>query len=194
VRAASLSLAALLALVLPGCGNTLQTSLISHSTLETMIIAPSPVYWLGASFHGLAITEASRDPSGAFTLEYGNCLQGGQGICDPPLRIVTSPDNSFLPGGSTRSRPASIRGVPALVAQAGRTVVLPTAGVVLDIYGSNATLAAAAARTAVPINEPAEPGGELPAPAPNTGFDVTPLPSQVPAPLRALGAHTHQHL
>ncbi len=36
-------------------------------------------------------------------------MQGGQGYCVPPLRIVTSPDNSFLPGGSL---PRAARGDP----------------------------------------------------------------------------------
>ncbi len=126
-----------------------------------MIAAPFPVYWLGGSFEGMPIGEATYDPSGSYSLQYGNCLEGGQGTCVPPLRIVTSPDNSFLPGGSTPSRRARIRGVDALLAQAGRTIVIATAGVVVDIYATNARAAAAAARTAVPINELGAPEAPL---------------------------------
>jgi hypothetical protein len=149
-------------------------------------VAPFPVYWLGGSFDGMAVSEATHDPSGAYTVQYGNCLQGGQGTCVPPLRVVTSPDNSFLPGGSTPSRAASIRGVRALLAQGGATIVMPTAGVVVDIYATDARTAAAAASTVVPINEIAMPEAPLPAPLPNTGFGETPLPSQLPRPLRPL--------
>jgi hypothetical protein len=57
----------------------------------------------------------------------------------------------------------------------------------VDIFASNARLAAAAARTAVAIGEPAVPESPLPAALPNTGFDEAPLPSQVPVPLRPVG-------
>jgi len=185
VRLAALPSALLCALTLAACGNTLQSRPISHSALESLIVSPHPVYWAGASFNGLAIIEATHDPGGAASLEYGNCLVGGQGVCVPPLRIITSPDNSFLPGGSTPSRPLAIRGVPAVLTQAGRTITIPTGGVVVDIYASTRRIARAAAQTIVPINEAGAPEAALPAPLPNTGFAETPLPSQVPSPLRA---------
>jgi hypothetical protein len=193
VRPFALLLAPLCALVLGACGDTLQTRPIAAGALESLVVSPTPAYWVGSSFRGLGITEATHDPSGALSVQYGDCLQGGQGICNPPLRIVTSPDNSFLPGGAAPSTLASIRGVPALLARAGRTIVMQTGGVVLDIYGSTAQLARAAAQTAVPIDEVGVPGGQLPAPLPNTGFGDAPLPSQMPSPLRALarGSRTH---
>ncbi len=193
MRLIVLPLAALCALALVACGDTLQTSPISHSSLESLIVSPHPVYWAGAAFNGLAITETTRDPGGAASLEYGNCLEGGQGVCVPPLRIVTSPDNSFLPGGAAPSRPTSIRGVPAVLTQAGTTITIPTGGVVVDIYAATAKLARAAAQAVVPINEAGVPEGALPPPQPNTGFAQTPLPSQVPSPLRAPGQQSPRH-
>jgi hypothetical protein len=178
--------AVLCAAALCSCANTVQDRPIPHNLLEGLIVAPFPVYWLGGSFEGMAIGETTHDPSGSFSVQYGNCLAGGQGTCVPPLRIVTSPDNSFLPGGSTPSRQTRIRGVRALVAQAGKTVILATGGVVVDIYATSAQTAAAAARTAVPINALGAPAAPLPAALANTGFGETPLPSQVPAPLRPL--------
>jgi len=171
------------ALTLAGCGDTLQTQPIPHNTLETLLVAPYPVYWLGRTFHGLALSEATHDPSGAFSVQYGPCTQGGQGTCLPPVRVVTSPDNSFLPGSPALRRTVPVRGVTGLVTRDGHTVVLPTGGVVVGIYALNAALAAAAAQTVVPINDLGSPGGPLPAPLPDTGFAHTPLPSQVPAPL-----------
>ena len=47
---------------------------------------------------------ARTTPAARSRVQYGDCLQGGQGTCVPPLRIVTSPDNSFLPGGSAPQR------------------------------------------------------------------------------------------
>src|SRR5207248_6453715 len=98
------ALAVLAAPALVACGDTLQAQPIAHNTLETLLVAPYPVYWLGRSFKDLQITEASHDPGGAFSVQYGNCVEGGQGTCVPPLRVVTSPDNSFLPVGGAAHR------------------------------------------------------------------------------------------
>lgn len=186
VRLAAALLAAVCAGALGGCGNTLQDKPIPHNILESLLVNQFPVYWLGASFHGLAVTEASGDPSGGFSVQYGDCLEGGQGTCVAPLRVITSADNSFLPGEAAPSRRTVIRGVPALVAEAGRTIVLPTGPVVVDIYARDSGLAQAAARTVVPLNEPGAPYAPLPAPRPDTGYGSTPLPSQEPPPLRLL--------
>ena len=186
MRIAGITLAGLCALALGACGDTLQARPISHSILEGLIMAPYPVYWLGGSFHGMAITEATHDPSGSYSVQYGNCLEGGQDVCVPPLRVVTSPDNSFLPGGLSATRATSLRGVSALLAEAGRTVIIPTAGVVVDIYARDPRMARAAAQTVVPINAVGAPEATLPARLPNTGFANTPLPSQMPSSLRPL--------
>jgi hypothetical protein len=174
------------ALAFGACGDTLQDRPIAHNALESLIVAPYPVYWLGGSFEGLQITDASHDPSGAFSVQYGDCVVGGQSTCVTPVTVITSPDNSFVAGGSSPQRTASLRGVQAVLAQRGRTIAIATGGVVVSVYADSARLAAAAARTIVPINEVGEPGAPLPARLPDTGFASTPLPSQVPSPLRAL--------
>jgi hypothetical protein len=168
------------------CGDTVQHQPIPHNILEGLIVAPQPVYWLGGSFQGMAISEATHDPGGAYSVQYGNCLQGGQGTCVPPLRVVSSPDNSFLPGGSVSSRAITVRGLPARLAQRGRTIVIPTGSVVVDVYASNARMAGAAAARMVPINEPGAPEAALPVRLPDSGFADRPLPSQVPSPLQPL--------
>ena len=182
-----LAITAACALALGGCGDTLQVRPISHHVLEGLIAAPYPVYWLGDSFRGLRISEATHDPSGAYTVQYGNCLEGGQGTCTPPLRIVTSPDNSFMPGSTVAHRSHSVRGVGASALEAGRTLVIATGPVVVSIYASGPSLANAAAQAAVPINVPASPGEALPVRAPETGFASAPLPSQLPANVRPPG-------
>jgi hypothetical protein len=184
VRLCATSLAVLCALSLTACSDTVQQRPIPHNLLEGLIVAPHPVYWLGGSFHGMALTEAKRDPSGAYSVEYGNCLQGGQGTCVPPLRVVSSPDNSFLPTGDAQTKASSVRSRPATLLQGGRTLIVATAGIVVDIYASRAPMAAAAARRMVPINAPGNPGEPLPARLPDSGFNRQPLPSQVPSPLR----------
>lgn len=187
-RARSLAaLATLGALALGGCGNALQDQPIGHNILEDVLLAPHPVYWVGGSFEGFAITEVADDPGGATSIQYGDCLEGGQGSCVPPLRVVTSPDNSFLPGGAFADlRAERVRGVVSAVAQGGDTVEIPTGSVVVDIYARAPRVAAAAAQTVVPINAVGEPRAPLPATLPDTGFGETPLSSQMPPPLRAL--------
>ncbi len=177
------------ALCLGACGNTLQDQPIPHNSLESMLLAPYPVYWLGGAFHGLQITEASHDPGGAFTVQYGNCLEGGQSTCVPPLKVITSPDNGFVPGegSSTPRTQTTVRGVRGYIAAGGQAISIPTGGVILDIYAHTPALALAAAQTAVPINSPGAPGGPLAGALPDTGFGERPLPSQTPSPLRALG-------
>jgi hypothetical protein len=187
VRLSIAILAASCAALLGGCGDTLQVKPIPHNILEGMIAAPYPVYWLGGSFQKLQITEAAHDPSGAYSVQYGNCLQGGQGTCTPPLRIVTSPDNGFLPGSTTAFAGVRVRGLNAMAVEAGRTLVIATGPVVVSIYASHPSLALAAAAVAVPINEPGSPGEALPPRVPDTGFGSTPLPSQLPATVRPLG-------
>ena len=180
--AAACALGLLAAPVLAACGDTLQTEPIAHNTLETLLVAPYPVYWLGRSFERLQITEATHDPGGAFSVQYGNCSEGGQGTCVPPLRVVTSPDNSFLPIGDTARRGAQVRGVGAVLARAGKVIAIPTAGVVVSIYALDARLAARAAQAMVPINEVGSPGAPLPRRRPDTGFGRRPLRSQIPSP------------
>jgi hypothetical protein len=189
VRGAARALACLLPLALApaGCGDTLQDRPISHSTLETVLLAPYPVYWLGYSFHGLQLREATHDPGGAFSIRYGDCKEGGQGTCVSRLRVITSPDNSFLPGGHADARVMPIRGVAARLARGGRTLLIATGGVVVGIYALDPKLAAAAAQTTVPINDTGAPGARLPAALPDTGFAETPLPSQMASPLAPPG-------
>ena len=183
MRPAAILLALVCSLALLACGDTLQDQPIPHNELEELIVSPFPVYWLGGSFHGLAITEASHDGGGAYTLQYGNCLQGGQGTCLPPLRIVTSPDNGFVPGGAARVKYIRVRGVGARVAEAGRAILIATGPVVVGVYANDARLAHTAAQALVPINEPAAPAGPLSAPLPDTGYGSQPLPAQEPQPL-----------
>jgi hypothetical protein len=170
--------------LLAACGDTLQTQPIAHSALESLISAPYPVYWVGGRFSGLSITEVVHDPGGAYSIQYGTCVQGGQGTCTPSLRLITSPDNSFLPGGSAPARAIALRGVRGESLQDGHTIALAAGGVVIDIYAHTPALATSAAATMVPINGPAAPGEQLPAQLPNTGFAQTPLRSQIPSPVQ----------
>jgi hypothetical protein len=175
------------AALLAGCGDTIQAKPIPHNQLEQLVVASFPVYWAGGSFQGLQITGVSPDPGGAFTVQYGNCLQGGQGTCTAPLRVITNPDNSYLPGGQAPANSAVVRGLAAQTTEAGRVITIPTGGVVVGIFARDSALARAAAQQIVAINRPGNPGEALPARLPDTGFGSRPLPSQRPDTARPVG-------
>jgi len=171
----------LAALALGSCGNTLQDQPIGPSPLESVIVdSRFPVYWLGLKFDGMRITGVLIDPGGAVTLRYGDCLVGGQFTCVTPLSLITSPDNSFVPGASMVGRVRSVRGSEALSTQNGRSLALRTGSVVVTVRAQHAALALRAARLMAPVNKVGLPLQALPAAAPNTGFDQLPLPSQLP--------------
>ncbi len=181
-RRLPIALCVLLGLTMSACANTLQDQPVQPSFLEPLVTQDEyPVYWLGGAFRGLEIIGVSRDPGGAYTIKYGDCREGGENVCITPLEIVTSPDNSFHPGGSTPRRTLIVRGVQSIAARDSRTLVIPTGGVVVDVYADSAALARAAAQTMVTINSAQLPGTPLPRALPDTGFAGKPLPSQQPS-------------
>jgi hypothetical protein len=170
------------ALALSCCGDTLQDKPIGPSALEKVIVKSRfPVYWLGTSFAGMSISSVIVDPGEAVTIRYGNCIVGGQYTCVTPLSIVTSPDNSFVPGGDAPGHALSIRGVRVRASQGARTLAIPTGAVVVSVYADRSALAGSAAYMMAPLNKVGLPLAPLPAALPNTGFDLLPLPGQVPA-------------
>ncbi len=181
-RTALAAVALVCALGASACGNTLQDRPPAPGILEPLVAQEQfPVYWLGGTFRGLGITHVARNPGGAYEIQYGNCTLGGENVCVTPLEVVTSPDNSFLPGGGAPQRQVPVRGVHGVSARGGRTLVVATGSVVVDIYANSPALARAAAAAVVAIGTPDTPGTPLPKPLPDTGFAERPLPSQQPA-------------
>jgi hypothetical protein len=169
------------ALALGACGgNTLQDQPIGQAPLESVIVKSHfPVYWLGLSFRGMQITNVGIDPGEAVTIRYGDCVLGGQYTCVTPVSIVSSPDNSFIPGATATTQVLSLRGATASLAQDGATLAIPTGGVVVSVYARDARLARQAASTMAPLDEVGLPQGPLPAALPDSGFDRIPLSGQV---------------
>jgi hypothetical protein len=189
-RAAIVALTALCAVAVGACGDTLQDQPIGPQALESVIVKSRfPVYWLGFKFQGMRITGVTIDPGGAVTIRYGDCLVGGQYTCVTPLAVVSSPDNSFVPGAGAASRVVRVRGARAIYAQGGATLEMATGSVVVSVYGRDRALASAAVATMAPLNKVGLPLQPLPAAAPDTGFDRVPLPSQIPP--GASIPHTH---
>jgi hypothetical protein len=177
----ALPVAALLvcALALCSCGDTLQNTPLGASPFESVIVnSRFPVYWLGLRFDGLQASNVREDPGGAVTIDYGNCLIGGQYTCVTPLTIVTSPDNSFVPGAGAHR--LLVRGLAATAVHGEATLAIRIGPVVVSVYARSASLARDAARTMGPLNEPGIPEAPLPPATADTGFDRLPLRSQVP--------------
>lgn len=167
--------------LIEACGNTLQDQPVSSGILEQLVtVEENPVYWLGTSFEKLPVTNVLRDPTGALSVQYGDCLQGGQNTCVAPLVVVTSPDNSLHPVGFGPHTTAKIRGVQAVLTQGAKTIELATANVVVDIYARQASLARAAAQAMVAINAGSLPGAPLPPAVANTQSVLRPLEGQLP--------------
>lgn len=169
------------AVVLVSCGDTLQDQPIGPSPMESVIVKSRfPVYWLGQRFDGMRVTGVLIDPGGAVTLRYGDCLVGGQFTCVTPLELISSPDNSFVPGEGEVGATRLLRGAVALSTQSGRVLAIRTGSVVVSVRADNAALALRAARLMAPVNKVGLPLQPLPAAAPDTGFGRLPLPSQLP--------------
>jgi hypothetical protein len=175
----------LCALAVSSCGDTLQDQPIGPAALETVLVKSRfPAYWLGLKFKGMQITSVTIDPAEAVTIRYGDCVLGGQYTCVTPVSVVSSPDNSFIPGPPPASGPATrllmLRGASASVARGGATLAIPTGGVVVSVHARNPELAREAATTMAPVNEVGLSQAPLPAALPDTGLARTPLPSEVP--------------
>jgi hypothetical protein len=170
------------ALALVSCGaDTLQDQPIGAAPLESVMVKSHfPVYWLGLSFKGMQITSVSIDPGEAVTVHYGDCVLGGQYTCVTAVTIVSSPDNSFVPGATPATRTVSLRSATASVSRGGATLAIPTGPVVVSVYARNRALARQAATTITPFNEVGLPQAPLPAALPDTGFERVPLPGQAP--------------
>jgi hypothetical protein len=179
---AALALCAL-ALALGSCGgSTLQDQPIGPAPLESVLVKSRfPVYWLGLEYRDMRIASVVIDPGGAVTIRYGDCIVGGQYTCVTPISIVSSPDNSFVPGRTAVTRSLALRGTTASLAQRGATLAIPTGGVVVSVHARDPSLARAAAATMVPVNKLGLRGAPLPAAAPDTGLERLPLASEVPA-------------
>ncbi len=173
----SLLAAALASLLLSGCGDTLQLEPVRDRDLTRAHAAPFVVYWVGRAYHGMPLSFAAPQTGGSVLITYGNCIIGGQDTCVRALTIVTSHDNSFLPGESHSLVRRRIRGRIAVVAMGGRTLELGTGPVVVDVIASTPALAAAAAQDMTPLNPPpgrtGGPGSPLPPALPPNGFAQT---------------------
>ncbi len=159
-RAAPLALLARCARSRWRCGNTLQDQPIPHNVLEGMIVAPVPRVLARRLLPRPGRHRSRARPERRLQRPVRQLPAGRRGR----LRAAAAGRHlarQQLParGGSTPHAHGAHQGRRrARSPQQGRTIVIPTGGVVVDIYAATAALARAAARTIVPINAPGAPG------------------------------------
>jgi len=165
--------AAAIALTLSGCASTLQLRPLQDRDLTHAEAAPYSVYWVGRAFEGMPVSVAEPRTGGSVLITYGNCVIGGQDTCLRALQIVTSHDNSFVPGAQHATAHRLIRGRVAVIGNGGRIIEIATGDVVVDIDANTPALARATAESMTPMNRAGTPGQTLPPALPPNGFDVT---------------------
>jgi hypothetical protein len=142
------------------------------------------VYWVGRSFGGVPLTAADTqrdyDATAGERVYYGNCDKQSSPVstvgCRLPLEIATvvyhAIDSRRNEGLGTRTN-TTIRGVPAVIFNSGRSIQLYTADLAIDIYADSPARALAAAAAVVPMNRPADTHADVLAP-PHFAKDVDP--------------------
>jgi len=130
------------------------------------------VYWVGRQFEHVPLTAveglANYDPATGESAYYGNC-EGhasllGEGTCKLPLRItsvVYVPRSNAALGAQ---RNTLIAGVPAVVYEGGRSIVLYSGHLAIKVSAQSPAAARAAAGRLRPLNAPGSAGEALPLP------------------------------
>jgi len=167
VLAAAIAIAAAV-----GCGTSHPRALAAATLVEAQTFPYFPVYWVGRSFDGqpLDAVDGRRSylTSVGESVYYGDCLHGkgifGGGSCRLPLQVTTVIWHLHNNAGLGAQYNTLIRGVPAAVYDAGRSIELYSGQVAIDVFSDTAQRAMAAALLLEPVNAPAPTSGKLPAP------------------------------
>ncbi|MHB1539675.1 MAG: hypothetical protein ACYCUM_11640 [Solirubrobacteraceae bacterium] len=172
-RVALSALAALLtALAASGCA-TVSPPPISRGELAAARTFPYyTVYWVGRSFrrHPLTAADGVRGykPSVGDGVYYGDCLHSrgalGGGGCVLPLQVTTviytmAPNFTLGP-----QRNVLIRGVPAVSYNEGRSLILYSGNLAIEIFSNDYANAHEAAKLLRPLNAEGSDTGNLPPP------------------------------
>lgn len=169
--AAALGLAAA-TLTLAGCG-TESPPPIAKGELEAARTFPYyTVYWVGRKFehHPLTAADGLRGykPNVGDSVYYGDCLHSkgalGGGGCVLPLQVTTliyTMKPNFVLGAQ---RNVLIRGVPAVSFNGGKSLILYSGRLAIEIFSNGYRTARYAAKLLRPFNGPGSDSGHLPLP------------------------------
>lgn len=167
-------LALLAAPCISGC-STISPRPIAHGELAAARTFPYyTVYWVGKSFrrHPLTAADGVRGYKSSIgdSVYYGDCLRAksalGGGGCLLPLQITTviysmEEEPNFTLGAQHN---VLIRGVPAVVYNEGRSLILYSGRLAIEIFSSDYAAAREAAKLLRPLNHHGSDSGYLPMP------------------------------
>jgi hypothetical protein len=130
------------------------------------------IFWAGRRFEGFHLTAADRprdyEPSLGMRVYYGDCIQPKgitSGGCTLPLEVNTVLYRPHSNDGLGDQRSETVRGVPAVVYDKGRSIELYTGCLVVDVFANNPARALRAAEALGPLNPVGPPAGhDLPPP------------------------------
>jgi hypothetical protein len=199
-KLAWLALAAvLLASAVGGCATGHPRPISAGGLGEAETFPYYKVYWVGPSFAGQPLAAADGQKGYISTVGdsvyYGDCVHGkgvfGGGSCLLPLQVTTVIYQLHSNATLGPQRNLVVRGVPATVYDAGRSIELYSGRVAIDIFSNSFSHALAATRELLPVNAPGSASGNLPPPIYCPGLSG-PLDSRLRRVLRDLPGHACQ--
>jgi len=175
------------ALSLSACGThaplPITSSINSQELVQAEFFPYFRVYWDGLHFGGLTLTAAdgvqNYNPAIGESLQYGNCDPGHgplhTGGCVLPLQVSTVVWHPHSNAGFGVQTNILVRGVPATVFNAGKSIEVYTGKQAIDVFADSSARAMAAALALRALNAPGSAQGPLPPPDFCPGF-VGPAP------------------
>jgi len=163
----------LLALGASGCATHPPPPISDHALNATRRFGDFAVYWAGRRFEGIAVTAADRaddyDHRLGMRVYYGDCIGHrsplASGGCTLPLEVNSVLYKPHSNRGLGPQRPLTLRGVPAVAYDQGRSIELYTGHLAVDVFADSPGRALRAAQALVPLNIPgATTPGSLPPP------------------------------
>lgn len=171
-RLLALSILAASALGLAGCGTASPPPIAKGELAAARTFPYYTVYWAGRKFehHPLTAADGLRGykPNIGDSVYYGDCLHSkgalGGGGCVLPLQVTTliyTMKPNFVLGPQ---RNVLIRGVPAVSFNDGKSLILYSGRLAIEIFSNGYRTARYAAKLLRPFNGPGSDTGSLPLP------------------------------
>ncbi|MHB1469420.1 MAG: hypothetical protein ACYCU0_13755 [Solirubrobacteraceae bacterium] len=160
------------ALTVTGCATTSPPPIARGELAAARTFPYYTVYWVGRSFekHPLTAADGVRGykPNVGDSVYYGDCLRSksalGGGGCVLPLQVTTliytmKPNFTLGP-----QRNVLIRGVPAVSFNEGKSLILYSGRLAIEIFSNDYAAAHEAAKLLRPLNGEGSDKGDLPLP------------------------------
>jgi hypothetical protein len=185
--------------LLDGCGAGHPRPIGGGTLAEAQMFPYFRLYWVGRSFlgHPLAAADGQKGYISSLgdSVYYGDCVKGkgifGGGSCILPLQVTTVVYRLHSNATLGRQRNIVVRGVPATVYDAGRSIELYSGRVAIDLFSNTFAHAYAAAQALLALNAPGSASADLPPPIYCPGLDG-PQGAQLKRVMERLPGHVCQ--